>query len=165
MLEDGFTRQIESSKKNRGVTELSSSTRERERESHSTSQRVAEEFGGQSKKTYGHSEGLRQRSDGQTSRSESNDRTRVSTDKGNERNRSTGNDFDIEKKQELLLQGSDAALQKVLENGKNEMMQNNDQTIQQLQEIQSNLNKQMNEIKIYMQTEIKSIRKKTWKTA
>ncbi|MFB9759579.1 relaxase/mobilization nuclease domain-containing protein [Ectobacillus funiculus] len=100
VLEDGFTRQIESSK-NRGVTELSSSTRERERESHSTSQRVAEEFGGQSK-TYGHSEGLRQRSDGQTSRSESNDRTRVSTDKGNERNRSTGNDFDIEKARAAL---------------------------------------------------------------
>jgi hypothetical protein len=95
VLEDGFGRQIESSKK-RGVTELPSSTRDRERDSHSTGQRVAEELGGQSK-TYGHSEGLRQRSDGQTSRSESNDRTRVSADKGNERNRSTGNDFDIEK--------------------------------------------------------------------
>jgi hypothetical protein len=100
VLEDGFGRQIESSKK-RGVTELPSSTRERERDSHSTSQRVAEEFGGQSK-TYGHSEGLRQRSDGQTSRSESNDRTRVSADKGNERNRSTGNDFDIEKARAAL---------------------------------------------------------------
>jgi len=100
VLEDGFSRQIESSKK-RGVTELPSSTRERERESHSTSQRVAEELGGQSK-TYGHSEGLRQRSDGQTSRSESNDRTRVSADKGNERNRSTGNDFDIEKARAAL---------------------------------------------------------------
>ncbi|WP_129732021.1 relaxase/mobilization nuclease domain-containing protein [Ectobacillus funiculus] len=100
VLEDGFGRQIESSKK-RGVTELPSSTRERERDSHSTSQRVAEEFGGQSK-TYGHSEGLRQRSDGQTNRSESNDRTRVSADKGNERNRSTGNDFDIEKARAAL---------------------------------------------------------------
>jgi hypothetical protein len=100
VLEDGFSRQIESSKK-RGVTELPSSTRERERDSHSTSQRVAEEFGGQSK-TYGHSEGLRQRSDGQTSRSKSNDGTRVSADKGNERNRSTGNDFDIEKARAAL---------------------------------------------------------------
>ncbi|MFB9759109.1 relaxase/mobilization nuclease domain-containing protein [Ectobacillus funiculus] len=100
VLEDGFSRQIESSKK-RGVTKLPSSTRERERESHSTSQRVAEELGGQSK-TYGHSEGIRQCSDGQTSRSESNDGTRVSTDKGNERNRSTGNDFDIEKARAAL---------------------------------------------------------------
>jgi len=100
VLEDGFSRQIESSKK-RGVTELPSSTRERERESHSTSQRVAEEPGGQSK-TYGHSEGIRQCSDGQTSRSESNDGTRVSADKGNERNRSTGNDFDIEKARAAL---------------------------------------------------------------
>lgn len=100
VLEDGFSRQIESSKK-RGVTELPSSTRERERESHSTSQRVAEELGGQSK-TYGHSEGIRQCSDGQTSRSESNDGTRVSADKGNERNRSTGNDFDIEKARAAL---------------------------------------------------------------
>jgi len=100
VLEDGFSRQIESSKK-RGVTELPSSTRERERDSHSTSQRVAEELGGQSK-TYGHSEGIRQCSDGQTSRSESNDGTRVSADKGNERNRSTGNDFDIEKARAAL---------------------------------------------------------------
>ena len=100
VLEDGFSRQIESSKK-RGVTELPSSTRDRERDSHSTSQRVAEELGGQSK-TYGHSEGIRQCSDGQTSRSESNDGTRVSADKGNERNRSTGNDFDIEKARAAL---------------------------------------------------------------
>ncbi|MFX3623456.1 MAG: hypothetical protein ACE3JP_05265 [Ectobacillus sp.] len=62
-------------------------------------------------------------------------------------------------KQGQFLQASNAALQKVLENGKNEMIQNNAQTIQQLQQIQSNLDKQMNEIKTHMQTEIKSMKK------
>jgi hypothetical protein len=100
VLEDGFSRQIESSKK-RGATELSSSTRDRERESHSTSQRVAKELGGQSKAD-GSFEGLRQRSDGQASFNKGDDRSGVRTGQRNEQNRATGNDFDIEKARAAL---------------------------------------------------------------
>ncbi len=95
VLEDGFSRQIESSK-NRGVTEIRSVTRERERGSHPIGQRVAEELGGQSKAD-GYFEGLRQRSDGQADRSESDTRSRVNQDQRNERNSPTRTSFDIEK--------------------------------------------------------------------
>lgn len=95
VLEDGFSRQIESSEK-RGVTEIPDVTRERERGSHSIGQRVAEELGGQSK-TDGSSKGLRQRSDGQAGCSESDARSRVNQDQRNERNSPARTGFDIEK--------------------------------------------------------------------
>lgn len=100
VLEDGFSRQIESSKK-RGITDISSATRERESGSYAINQGVAEELGGQSKAD-GSSEGLCQRSDGQASFNKGDDRSGVRTGQRNEQNRATGNDFDIEKARAAL---------------------------------------------------------------
>ncbi|WP_129732053.1 relaxase/mobilization nuclease domain-containing protein [Ectobacillus funiculus] len=104
-LEYEFERQIEQRKDERGQERgnigLSHSPESREQRDHAAGERIAEELGGQSKAD-GHFEGLRQRSDGQASRSESNDGSGIGADKGNQRNHSTGNDFDIEQARAAL---------------------------------------------------------------
>jgi len=104
-LEYEFERQVEQRKDGRGQERgnigLSHSSESREQRDHAAGERVAEELRGQSKAD-GHFEGLRQRSDGQAIRSESNDGSRIGADKENERNRSTGNDFNIEQARAAL---------------------------------------------------------------
>ncbi|GAA3316234.1 hypothetical protein GCM10020331_012800 [Ectobacillus funiculus] len=156
-LKDKLNKEKDERGQEPGNIGLSHSPESREQRDHAAGERVAEELGGQSKAD-GHFERLRQCSDGQASRSESNDGSGIGADKGNQRNHSTGNDFDIEQARAAL-----AGEQRSLAEGFGKWQERNDAKQRPNDSAASRDPKQPEQAnerdkKIYMQTEIKNMR-------